>query len=693
MNKIYPRFLTNLLIAILLTTAVFEVQGQRKLPRNISRANSVEYAPSISADGSTMVYQTDLYQLGSRFNLYWTFKNPDGWWDNPKEIRSINTYGDKNDLIGGPVISYDGNTIYFFANFAGGKGAEDIYYAKRVGDEFSKPINIGSAINTSGYEGFPSISPDGSILYFVRAAEEQTIDGVFCYNIWASERDQEGNWQKAYKLPAPINQGCDKNPRIMTDNEMLVFASIREESLGEGKFDLFYSRKDKNDNWGVVKPLSGVNTFNDEIFAAISSCGDEMYIIAPTKGTQASNGDLTFENLDIYQTTLLTDDKPKPVSLVQGRMLDDESGKAISGEIEIIKNENLDNPGIIYSNKNGRFTLILTKGNKYSVNFKVPGYTAKKVIYDMTELGGCTTQKSDVRIERYRHPFLLTVVNSRTGELIDAKASITEAGNPMTFDPVSPGTFKTTLNARKSYKIQLSDSSVIDTTFTYRPKVNRGEEKELRDTVRLRPLPPQLHVRVINKETKQPVPNAVLLIMNAQERSTLYRGLVKEDQVAVDLNYKNTFVVFGVANNHFSAREVLDMSKSEEEGIIQMDIELVELKPGAKLVVNNITFATNSAELTKSSYAEIDQVITVLKRDKHIKIEIAAHTDDVGSDENNLVLSNARAKSVLDYMQSKGIDLSRLISKGYGESDPAVPNTSAANRALNRRVEFRIPKN
>ena len=81
-----------------------------------------------------------------------------------------------------------------------------------------------------------------------------------------------------------------------------------------------------------------------------------------------------------------------------------------------------------------------------------------------------------------------------------------------------------------------------------------------------------------------------------------------------------------------------------------------------------------------------------MKQNLQFNLEIAAHTDDVGSDNANLKLSEARAKSVVDYMLSEGIDEKRLIAKGYGETDPMVPNNSTQNRALNRRVEFRVPK-
>ena len=72
---------------------------------------------------------------------------------------------------------------------------------------------------------------------------------------------------------------------------------------------------------------------------------------------------------------------------------------------------------------------------------------------------------------------------------------------------------------------------------------------------------------------------------------------------------------------------------------------------------------------------------------------MSAHTDSRGSDEYNLTLSDNRARSVREYIVSKGIPASRIISQGYGETNPEVPNDTDENRQLNRRVEFKILKN
>jgi outer membrane protein OmpA-like peptidoglycan-associated protein len=111
---------------------------------------------------------------------------------------------------------------------------------------------------------------------------------------------------------------------------------------------------------------------------------------------------------------------------------------------------------------------------------------------------------------------------------------------------------------------------------------------------------------------------------------------------------------------------------------------------GAKITINSILFETASAELTENDKNELKNVINVLAQNRNIILEISAHTDDIGSDGDNLKLSEARAKSVMDHLVSQKVPARMLTSKGYGESQPVVPNTSEESRALNRRVEFRV---
>ncbi len=121
-----------------------------------------------------------------------------------------------------------------------------------------------------------------------------------------------------------------------------------------------------------------------------------------------------------------------------------------------------------------------------------------------------------------------------------------------------------------------------------------------------------------------------------------------------------------------------------------LDVKLTPLTAKTKIRLKNITFETNSAELNASSYEELNRAVKLMQDNPEIRIEISAHTDNVGSDSYNRRLSNKRAQSVVDYIVDEKIAIRKLIPKGYGESVPLVPNDTEANRAQNRRVELKI---
>ena len=86
----------------------------------------------------------------------------------------------------------------------------------------------------------------------------------------------------------------------------------------------------------------------------------------------------------------------------------------------------------------------------------------------------------------------------------------------------------------------------------------------------------------------------------------------------------------------------------------------------------------------------MEAIVDLTTNNENIVVEIAAHTDDVGQEKDNLILSVRRANAVRDYLISRGVLGQQLIAKGYGEAQPIVPNTSEENRSLNRRVEIFI---
>jgi outer membrane protein OmpA-like peptidoglycan-associated protein/tetratricopeptide (TPR) repeat protein len=128
--------------------------------------------------------------------------------------------------------------------------------------------------------------------------------------------------------------------------------------------------------------------------------------------------------------------------------------------------------------------------------------------------------------------------------------------------------------------------------------------------------------------------------------------------------------------------------------LLNIDLQPIAARPDGTapsskpVALRNVFFETGSAALLPSSSAELDRLATLLTDAPDLRIQINGHTDNVGDDTSNQKLSEARAKSVYDYLISKNIPGERLKFKGFGESQPVEPNDTAEGRGRNRRTEF-----
>lgn len=136
--------------------------------------------------------------------------------------------------------------------------------------------------------------------------------------------------------------------------------------------------------------------------------------------------------------------------------------------------------------------------------------------------------------------------------------------------------------------------------------------------------------------------------------------------------------------------KLISKEKSSETFIKDEELEIKSIKKGTSHTINDIYYKTNSSELDKKSELVLKGFASWLKDNKSIVIEIQGHTDDLGGDVENMALSQDRAFTVMEFLAIQGIPASRLKFKGYGETKPKVKNDSDANRAKNRRTDFKI---
>ncbi|MFK7949034.1 MAG: serine hydrolase [Saprospiraceae bacterium] len=123
-----------------------------------------------------------------------------------------------------------------------------------------------------------------------------------------------------------------------------------------------------------------------------------------------------------------------------------------------------------------------------------------------------------------------------------------------------------------------------------------------------------------------------------------------------------------------------------QETAFQLDMAEI----GAPIILKNIFFDFNKHQLLPTSFPELEKLYNYLQKNETVVIEISGHTDSIGTDVYNAALSEARASSVMAYLEEKGIDQTRMVAKGYGKARPVVSNDTEKGQAMNRRVEFTV---
>ncbi|MGN6648345.1 MAG: OmpA family protein [Cytophaga sp.] len=121
-----------------------------------------------------------------------------------------------------------------------------------------------------------------------------------------------------------------------------------------------------------------------------------------------------------------------------------------------------------------------------------------------------------------------------------------------------------------------------------------------------------------------------------------------------------------------------------------LDVYLTPILAGSRVALNNIFFETNSFVLEDKSKIELDKLISFIQLNPKLKIELSGYTDNVGSAEANMKLSNNRAKAVYDYLLAHNIKATSIVYKGYGASNPVADNATEEGRQKNRRLEIKI---
>jgi outer membrane protein OmpA-like peptidoglycan-associated protein/tetratricopeptide (TPR) repeat protein len=224
---------------------------------------------------------------------------------------------------------------------------------------------------------------------------------------------------------------------------------------------------------------------------------------------------------------------------------------------------------------------------------------------------------------------------------------------------------------------------------------------ELFHLKKIRPLR-QLSGRVVSCDPSKPLTGATVTIMDTvNNKVVMTKTLGPEGSYSFTLEDYQPLKVSAEATGYISnSIHVGTPADMEEESMVYPELCLLPEPPKVNetFVVENVYYDFNKADLKPESFPALDEIVRMLNFYPNMEIELSAHTDSKGTNAYNQKLSEARARSVVEYLVSKGIARERLQAKGYGETMPIEPNTingkdNPEGREKNRRTEFKVLKN
>ena len=669
-------------IVLFINYSGIQIYGQNSqivgTPIDFSDGNELD--PAFSNDGKLLAY---IVEKSGKTQLYICKNIEPGKWSDPQPITEINDYKGGTGNIRYPAFNYDASIIYYSADFDKDSSDVDIYYSKFVFGNWSEPIKMGPPINSASYDGQPSISADDKTLYFVRNNTVNQSNGSNCKTILASQKTLTGEWSEPEILPIPINVECEQAPRIGLDNVTLYFSSLREG--GKGGYDIYKTRLIAKNVWIPAESLDTLNTINNDYTPSFSFDSDMPYYCVETVSRQKTSA--------IYKAKLAPQYLVNKNILLNGKITELSTHEALSATIDVYdpitsrlisKYEN--NP------ETGEYELFLPNGNNYQIDFSKQDYSHTFLNIKAEKLKKNEKQIADIGLYK-EIKLILNIFDEELFKPINSEIEIRNSKNEVIntkIEQVKDGRFEIKIPIGDEYKFKINAQYFEPLEFVFDLK-GIVQFDEFEKDAELKAQKVDFQIEISDEETQAGLP--VEVIITNLDKNEVIRTTANpnsEGKYIIKLRDGDSYNVSVSPKGYSYYNTTVNLKKKEAPK--KLEVKLKQLKEDTKLTLNNITFEVNSAELKESSYKELQRVVKLMNDNPDIKIEISAHTDDVGSDAYNLRLSKRRANAVMNYLQEQNISTNRMISQGYGESKPLQPNDTEENRALNRRVELKIAK-
>ncbi|TVR71976.1 MAG: OmpA family protein [Marinilabiliales bacterium] len=653
-----------------------------------------------------------------------------------------------------PVISFDGTRLYFSRinhpeNRFGERDSQDVWYIElRQDGSWSEARRLPETVNIGRYNAILSALDDGKS-YLILGQFSRS--GTFRVNNGYSviERTDDNGWSAPRPLDVRnfnrMSRGKVSAAYMTPDREVLVHSFSRR--YNSRRSSLYISLRNPDNSYtkprGIrLERFEGKRLISPEA-PFLTSDKSKLYFSAGIDNDRNNRSIYFVEKLDDtymnwsppvrlndtinspfwnsyyimnsdgsrawYSSTSAEPGTAKiftiklfeefPFVQVTGRLVNSRTGAPMpaSRNPDVLVNGEISD-SVHYNFRNGTFRARLPLGENYIFSGRADNFTSESVTVDVR--GEQSFVERNIELRMTSAPWVELsgqVLDNRSMTPIDVEAKPVfmingEKADTVYIDPVN-GSYSVRLPFGRNYILGVSANNyrTIDARIDLTSQEEHAVIKQDVLAERIGADMVTLAGNVVNTKTGRYLEPGydVRMLVNGRESPAFkydHENAGYELSLPAGFNYD----LIPQLVNFYNRLEAVDLTAAEPMTVIKRNFYVTPLEVGQSIEIENIYFETGSSVLMPESFRSLNALIEFLKEYPNVTVEIGGHTDNVGSAELNLALSEGRAFAVAEYVISQGIDARRVVSKGYGFSRPVASNQTAEGRERNRRVDFTI---
>jgi outer membrane protein OmpA-like peptidoglycan-associated protein len=570
----------------------------------------------------------------------------DGKWTKIREFR----YNNEMYNITSPCLSQDGKRLFFASDMPGGFGGSDLYYCKWQDNYWGEPVNLGPVINTTGNESYPFINASGDLFF-----SSDGHPGLGGKDIFFSQFS-DTSWLAPIHLDPPVNSKFD-DFGIITDtlfNEG-YFSSNRKKSIDIYHFktihpQIFYRNTQRENQYCFLFDDNGSIVIDTGKLEYKWSLGDG-------KSSDKAVVNHCFKGPGNYDIKL--------------DIIDRATGKLFFSKLSYkLEIRDIEQPYINSSDIAVKGDIIEFDGLKsYLPDYKILTYSWD--FGDGSRSSGESVKHSYKNKGEYIVNLGLTLKSRSTGNInktgiskkviilndLKEKASIQDKNAS---DKTSSPALKNFENLKIGAQYSAETEFQKDAVFSI----------ELLSSKNRTGLNNSIFINVPKKYTIREIFNP----------ATDIYSYVVDQQMSLMATYPafREILALGFKDDRIKMHVLTEPAEKELHNLIKINGAFAD------------SYFDTSGKLTSNAFVMLDQLVRLMKKYTSLRLEIAVHTDNTGSAEYNLLLSQRHSQDLVKYLIMRGINKKRLVATGYGGSKPIAPNFLEKDRKLNRRIDFII---